>query len=82
MCARTYNIRELGNEQGLVWQEVYWKIGTSRKLVYLGHGHSCYANLKDFLIQICFIDFHFIVLAICHVCEPKNVQKGFGFHFV
>ena len=29
MCARTYNIRELGNEQGLVWQEVYWKIGTS-----------------------------------------------------
>ena len=29
MCAHTYNIRELGNEQGLVWQEVYWKIGTS-----------------------------------------------------
>ena len=28
MCARIYNIRELGNEQGLVWQEVYWKIGT------------------------------------------------------
>ena len=28
MRARTYNIRELGNEQGLVWQEVYWKIGT------------------------------------------------------
>ena len=33
MCARTYNIRELGNEQGLVWQEVYWKIGTSIKKV-------------------------------------------------
>ena len=28
MCARTYNIRELGIEQGLVWQEGYWKIGT------------------------------------------------------
>ena len=29
MCARTYNKREVGNEQDLVWQEVYWKIGTS-----------------------------------------------------
>ena len=28
MRAHAYNIRERGNEQGLVWQEVYWKIGT------------------------------------------------------
>ena len=37
MCARTYNIRELGNEQGLVWQEVYWKIGTSHFHTSFGH---------------------------------------------
>ena len=47
-------------------------------LFYHSHGHPYpyYDNFKDLHIQICFTDFHFRILSICHKNQFQARKKG------